>query len=116
MHELSVCQAMIDQIENLVVQHRARYVEAVDVEIGELSGIDAGLFADAFSIMKEGTCAESAILNARPLPPWVQCIECNQRTATRAHHLVCGSCGGYRVTVVQGNELRLRNVKLNIGN
>ena len=115
MHELSVCQAMLDQVAHLVLEHRAQYVEAIDVEIGELSGVDAGLLADAFLVMKTGTCASSAVLNARTVPTCVLCIHCGQRTYTRPNRLVCGNCSGFRVSVVEGGELKLRDVKLHLG-
>jgi hydrogenase nickel incorporation protein HypA/HybF len=115
MHELSVCQAMLDQVAQLVLEHRATHVELIDVEIGELSGVDAALLADAFLIMKMGTCASSAVLNARTVPTCVLCIQCGETTYTRPNQLVCGTCSGYRVSVVEGTELRLRDVKLHIG-
>ncbi len=115
MHELSVCQAMLDQLEQLARRHQAQYVEVIDVEIGELSGVDAVLLADAFSVMKTGTCAANAILNTRSVTTRVLCIECGKQSYTRPNHLVCSACDGFRVSVVEGNELRLRDVKLNLG-
>jgi hydrogenase nickel incorporation protein HypA/HybF len=114
MHELSVCQAMLEQVAHLAKRYGARYVEAIDVEIGELSGIDPLLFADAFSVMRFGTCAAAAILNARSIQPRVLCIQCGARTYAPANRLTCGSCSGFRISVIEGTELTLRDVKLQI--
>jgi hydrogenase nickel incorporation protein HypA/HybF len=112
MHELSVCQAMLDQVERLALEHGALYAEAIDVEIGTLSGIDPILLANAFLVMREGTRASSAILNALAVQTCVLCIQCGARTHTLPNRLVCGTCSGFRVLVIEGAELRLRNVKL----
>jgi hydrogenase nickel incorporation protein HypA/HybF len=114
MHELSVCQALIQQVEQLVADYRAECAEAIDVDIGELSGIDAGLFAGAFLVMKCGTSAASAELNLRRVRTCVLCKTCGTRSYTRPNRLVCGSCNGFQIRVVEGTELRLRDVKLRI--
>ena len=48
MHELSICQALLDQVENVARDHGARRVSRVALRIGALSGIEPELLEHAF--------------------------------------------------------------------
>jgi hydrogenase nickel incorporation protein HypA/HybF len=50
MHELSVCQALIDQVEALAEARGASAVSRITVAIGALSGVEAHLLEQALPI------------------------------------------------------------------
>jgi hydrogenase nickel incorporation protein HypA/HybF len=111
MHELSVCQALIDQVESIAREHRALQVNEIFVEIGPLSGIESPLLEQAFDIASAGTVADGAKLMIRTLPIRVSCRECGAITTALPSRLVCGVCGDWRTELVSGDEMLLASLE-----
>ena len=114
MHELSLCQALLSEVSRIAASHGARAVERVNVEIGRLSGVEPELLSRAFEIARLGTCAEHAVLSLAVLEITVRCVDCGAASRAQPNHLLCGVCGGYRTQVLEGNELRLRALELDV--
>jgi hydrogenase nickel incorporation protein HypA/HybF len=113
-HELSVCQALLNQVAELAADRGADRVIRITIEVGPLSGVDPGLLASAFEIVRAGTCAAGAALSIEATAVEIACLSCAAKTRTAANRLVCAACGGYRTRVVTGEELRLRRVELHL--
>jgi hydrogenase nickel incorporation protein HypA/HybF len=112
MHELAVCQALIEQVETLAEQHRAVSVSAIIVCVGPLSGIERPLLEQAYEIARAGTIAETADLLFEEVPLVVHCPDCDRQSAVAASRLVCPLCGNWRTTLVSGDELLLARLEL----
>ncbi len=112
MHELSVCQAMLDQVALIADRHRARGVSNIIVRIGPLSGVEPDLLAQAFPIARAGTIAEDAKLVIESMPIRVRCDRCGAESEVEANRLLCRQCGGHRTRVISGDELLLASVEL----
>jgi hydrogenase nickel incorporation protein HypA/HybF len=111
MHELSVCQALIDQIESIAKEHHARQVNEIFVEIGPLSGVEAPALEQAFDIASAGTVADGAKLMIRSIPVRVSCRECGAISNALPSRLVCGVCGDWRTQLVSGDEMLLASLE-----
>lgn len=114
MHELSVCQALLEEVTGIARRHGARAVERISVEVGPLAGIEPGLLTSAFEIARRGTCAAEAELSVAMLEIRVRCADCGVVSAAQPNCLLCAACGGYRIRVQQGAELRLRKIELDV--
>lgn len=112
MHELSVCQALLDQVRDIARSHAAESVEMVTVRIGPLSGVVPELLEHAFSIARAGDYTAAARLEIETLPVRIHCTSCNLSVETAPNRLVCPECGNWRVDVVSGDELLLARVEL----
>ena len=112
MHELSVCQALIEQVESLAAEHSAVNVSEIVVRIGPLSGIEQPLLEQAYEIARAGTIAQSAHLVMEEAPLIVHCDDCNQDADVEPDQLVCPLCGNWRTTLVSGDELLLARLEL----
>ncbi len=115
MHELSLCQDLLEQVLALAEQHRARAVKRVSVSIGVLSGVEPELLATAFQELQTGTLAESAVLSMATLPVKVWCHACQQSQPTPSNDLRCPKCRGTDTRLEQGDELLLAQVELIAG-
>jgi len=113
-HELSVCHALLTEVSRIAACHGAKSVERVNVEIGRLSGVEPELLSRAFEIARLGTCAEHAELSLAVLEITVRCVDCGRESPAQPNRLLCGTCGGYRTQVLEGDELRLRAVELEV--
>lgn len=112
MHELSVCSALMDQVERIARQHRAVRVDRIVLRIGPLSGIEASLLEHAYPVAAAGTLAEHAELVIEPLPVRVRCTRCGAETEAKPNRLICGACGDYRTRLVSGDEMLLASLEL----
>lgn len=112
MHELSVCQALIRQLDAIARDERAARITKVVVHIGPLSGVEAQLLRQAYPIASAGTPAADAELVLESLPIRVVCEQCGAETEATANRLVCGACGDYHTRLIGGDELLLAQVEL----
>lgn len=114
MHELSVCLALVAQLEDVAKHHGSARVERVTVEIGVLAGIDCGLLQRAYPLAAAGTVAEAATLEIEAGPLWVRCTRCGAETQTRPNRLLCGHCGAWQTRVLSGDGMILKRVELSV--
>jgi hydrogenase nickel incorporation protein HypA/HybF len=112
MHELSVCQALLDQVEALARTHHASRVERIVLQVGPLSGVEGELLRTAYPIAAAGTVAEDAELVLEAVPVRVRCRTCGHESDAAPNRLVCGQCGDYRTDLASGDELLLARVEL----
>jgi hydrogenase nickel incorporation protein HypA/HybF len=113
MHELSVCQALLTQVEQVAQQHQATTVERLIVQVGVLSGIEPELLQQAFSIARmTSPIAQHSVLVLESLPIRVHCSRCDRESTATANRLICGHCGEWQTRLVSGDELLLKSVEL----
>lgn len=112
MHELSICQALMDEVARVARERRARRVLSVTVRIGPLSGAEPGLLESAFPLASAGTLAADSRLIVERAEVRVRCLECGEESQAQPTRVVCGRCGGWRVRVLRGEEMLLTSVEL----
>jgi hydrogenase nickel incorporation protein HypA/HybF len=111
MHELSICQALINQLETLARQQRARRVLSLVVGVGPLSGVEGRLLKQAYPVAAAGTLAEGSELDIEDSPIRVHCKTCGEDSDATVNRLVCAFCGDWRTDLVSGDELVLTRVE-----
>ncbi len=112
MHELSVCQALIGQVEDVARERGATGVKSVRLRIGPLSGVEAPLLEQAYPLACAGTVAESSGLVIELAPVRVQCETCGAETEAAPNRLICAICGDYHTRLLSGDEMILMSVEL----
>lgn len=114
MHELSLCQALLDQVEQIAREHGASRVERIVLKVGPLSGVEGSLLRHAYPLAAIGTVAEHAELVIEPAPVRVRCNLCGAETDATPNRLLCGACGAFQTRLISGDELLLANLELTI--
>lgn len=112
MHELSICQALIDQVEQVARREHCRQVSVIHVSVGPLSGVEPQLLEQAYPLAAAGSVAETATLQIEMAPIRVYCDQCGRESAASANRLVCAGCGNWRTQLVSGDELLLTHIEL----
>lgn len=112
MHELSVCQGMLGQVEAIARSHHASGVRRIRVQVGPLSGVEPQLLEQAFPLARAGTVAEQAELVIESLPVRVHCETCGRDSDAAPNRLLCAACGDWHTRLVSGDELLLASVEL----
>jgi len=112
MHELAICQSLMDQVEQIASERGAQSVIRIVVGMGPLSGVEEQLLKNAYPIASAGTIAENAELIVENLPIKVRCNQCGSESEATPNKLTCRQCGDWRTTLISGDELMLMSVEL----
>ncbi len=112
MHELSVCQALIAQVEAVAVQHGATAVRSIRICVGPLSGVDPDLLQRSYPLVRAGTVADAAVLVIERLPIRVRCERCGLESEATPNRLICTHCGDWHTRLLSGDEMLLASVEL----
>ena len=112
MHELSICQALLDQVAQLACERQAERVVSVTVRIGPLSGIEPRLLESAYPLASAGTLAAGSRLIVERSPLRVRCRECGAECEVSPSSLLCTACRGWRTEILSGDELLLASIEL----
>ncbi|MEN8205285.1 MAG: hydrogenase maturation nickel metallochaperone HypA [Pseudomonadota bacterium] len=112
MHELAICQALMEQVERIAQEEQADQVLTIHLAIGPLSGVEPGLLEQAFYVARAGSIAARAELVIESMPVQVSCSQCGQLSDALPGRLVCGHCGDWRTRLVSGDEMNLLHIEL----
>ena len=112
MHEFSICQSMIKQVDAIAHEHGSKSVQLIQLQIGPLSGIDASLLKHSFPIASTGTVTEGAELLIEQLPVNIRCLNCSKESHVEINKLVCQYCHHTDTQLLSGDEMLLHSVKL----
>jgi len=114
MHELSIAQALAEQVQRAAQAHGARRVTGVTVAVGALSGVDPEALALAFPLAVEDTPLAGVGLTVTAVPAGVRCRACGADSQPEPLLLRCAACGGADVEITRGRELLLTAVELEV--
>ena len=112
MHELSVCQSLLDQVSRIAAEHHAAAVDRIFLQVGPLSGVEPDLLKNAFPIARANTVAAEAELIIQMLPIRIKCQTCSAESDAKINRLVCGECGDWHTELLSGDELLLERVEM----
>ncbi|WP_304543922.1 hydrogenase maturation nickel metallochaperone HypA [Sulfurimonas microaerophilic] len=112
MHEYSVVQALLDQVEDLAKENKASKVTKIVTKIGVMSGIEIHLFETAFNSFKEKTICEEAEFIIQIQPVVVRCHECGEENSLEKNHYCCPECESINVEVIDGEEMYLMSLTM----
>jgi hydrogenase nickel incorporation protein HypA/HybF len=112
MHEYSVVQALLERVGAEARARRAIAVHRLTVRVGELAGLDAELFATAFSTFRAGTVCGSATLDVERVPVRWACPACGAVIPEGAR-LQCATCGA-PARLEQGDEIVLGRIEMEV--
>ena len=114
MHELSLCQSLLDQVEQIAREHGATRVDRILLKVGPLSGVEGALLQHAYPLAAAGTIAAQTELVIEPSQIRVRCRQCEAETDATPNRLLCGACGSFETRLISGDELLLANLELTI--
>ncbi len=114
MHEMSICTALLEQVQRIAKEHNASRIEKIVLQIGPLSGIETSLLTHAYPLAAAGTVAENAELVIESSPIRVKCTRCGAVTEAMLNRLVCRECGDFRTQLISGDEMILSQLEMTI--
>ena len=113
MHELSIVQSIIDIAETTVVDHRGKNVERIDLEIGQLAGVEPAALDFAWETAIRGTVLEKAERKIDHIEGVGRCGSCGKEFRMDQLFDPCPVCNSFLNEIVQGKELRVKSITIN---
>ncbi len=108
-------QALFEQVEQVAAQHGARRVVRLVVEVGEFSNLVPQLFEQAFKAFRQvEPLLQDAHMEIRVLPLLLACPDCGLEFRPPGYEFKCPDCSSLTCRAVQGEELLLRDLELEV--
>lgn len=112
MHELSLCESILQIIEGESRRQGFARVKRVRLEMGRLSGAEPEAMRFGFEAVSRNSLAEGAHLEIIELPGRGWCMACARALEVQQRFDPCPHCGGYQVQVSGGDELRIKELEV----
>lgn len=112
MHELSIAEALVGEVEAAASREQAVAVSRVVVLLGSLSGVDPDALRLAFPLAAEGSRAAEADLVIEEVEARVKCCACGHVWQADDYVAVCAVCGGTDVDFTAGRELHIKALEM----
>ena len=106
---MSITQSVVEICENNAAGRR---VISVTLEVGELSGIVPEAVEFCFEACTKDTLLDGARLIIERIPAKGHCPDCGADFAVHAYYDPCPVCDGYGLSVVSGEELRVKELEV----
>ncbi len=108
MHELAVIQGVVEQVTERLGDTR---ISAIHLTIGKLSGVVPDALRFCFELATADTTMDGAILEIDEPEGRASCRSCGRDFVLQHPVLLC-QCGSADVSVISGQEMLIRSVKV----
>ena len=112
MHELSLADSMIREIEEIIKKENAEKVFSITVEMGKFSGVEREPFEFAFPLVAEGTPVEGSKLIIEEVQGIVKCSDCQADTVLDVLFIKCGKCNSQNVRFIKGKDFLIKSLEI----
>ena len=112
MHEMALCEGIIQIVEDEARRRSFSSVKAVCIEIGALSHVAPEAMKFCFDAVAARSIAAGAILEIVELPGRAWCMACSQQVEIKQRYEPCPSCGSYQLQVTAGEEMRVKELEV----
>lgn len=112
MHEMSLCESVLDILQTESKRQNFTKVKIVRLDIGVLSHVEPEAMEFCFSAVTKGTLADAAKLVILRSPGAAWCMDCNKEVEIEARFDPCPHCGGHKLQVTGGEELKIHDLEV----
>lgn len=112
MHEMSLCERMMQILEESSHAQGFSQVKTIWLEIGELAGVEPEAMRFSFEVIRRGTLADQATLELIEIPGEAWCKQCGINIPVRQRFDACPECGNYPLQITGGEEMRIRELEV----
>ncbi|MGO9171407.1 MAG: hydrogenase maturation nickel metallochaperone HypA [Rhodomicrobium sp.] len=112
MHEMSLCQSVLQMLEEQAAVHSYTRVKAVWLEIGPLAGVEPEAMMFCFDAVTRGTLAENARFEIVHTQAKAWCMGCSKSVDITNRFDSCPDCGSYQLQITGGDELRIKQMEV----
>jgi len=110
MHELSVAVNIIEIAEENAKKEGIDSVDEIEIEIGEMSGVELDALEFAMEISVKNTVLEKAKRTIILIPGRAKCLDCSFEFDIHDFYSACPECDSFKYDIVKGKELRIKSL------
>ena len=112
MHEMALAESVVQIVESQARAAGSDKVLSVRLEVGMLSHVEPAALAFCFDAVSAGGLAAGARLEIDRSPGRGWCHDCTAEVEIDALGAACPHCGGYKLQVSGGQELRVKEMEV----
>lgn len=111
MHELGIMYHIARQVLKVVEENQLSEVDAIVLQVGELSSVVPRYLHACFPAAVDGTLLEHTRLEVETLTANGICKKCGKVYALTEHNRVCPGCRGEEYEMISGSEFFLKEIR-----
>ena len=112
MHELSIVQSIIKIVDMEARKTGVKRVNEVNLEIGQLSGVEFDSLEFALKSLAPGSIIESAEIIIEKPGGVACCSNCGYEFAIENFIGSCNKCSSFDLEIIKGRELRVKSITI----
>ena len=112
MHEVSICQSILETLESEMETDQYQHVREVHVKIGVLSCVDTEILSHTFTYITKDTPFDKSILFTEQVEIIAACEDCKTNFKVEYYRFVCPLCEKPSSSIIEGNELTIYKIIL----
>ncbi|HEX4374807.1 MAG TPA: hydrogenase maturation nickel metallochaperone HypA [Puia sp.] len=110
MHEVSICQTIIDSLENEFDEEELEEIRKVYLRIGILSCVEPTVLKHVFTMMVADGLLQHAELETEMIDVLAFCENCNKEFKVERYIFICADCGKSSSKILEGKELQIHKI------
>jgi hydrogenase nickel incorporation protein HypA/HybF len=112
MHELSLCEGILQILRSEGQARAFRRVRVVRLELGPYCCASPEALEFCFQVASRQTIADGALLDIVRLPAEAWCMDCAQAVSIADRGGACPRCGGVALQTRGGDDMRIRELEV----
>jgi len=112
MHEMSLCESILEIIEQQAQQQQYQKVKTVWLEIGALSSVEPEAMRFCFDAVMQTPLVTGAKLEIVHIQGVARCLQCNKNVVIEQRYDACPRCGNFPLQINAGEEMRIKELEV----
>lgn len=110
MHELGIVCQIVKTIDEVKDEQGITDIEAIVLEIGEMSDIVPKFIEEAWKNVAPTTDYPNAKMEVEVIPAVARCTSCGYEDKVRNLDLTCPKCKGTDFKIISGREFMIKHI------
>lgn len=112
MHEMSLCEGILQVLETEATKQGFNKVKTVWLEIGELSSIEPQALLFCFDVVTKNSIADKAKLVIIDIAGTAWCMQCSEPVTIKKRFDECPQCGSCQLQVTGGEDMKIKELEV----
>ncbi|MEI6140320.1 MAG: hydrogenase maturation nickel metallochaperone HypA [Mariniphaga sp.] len=110
MHELSLAYEVIELAKREVVKNKVTTIFEMEIEVGDLSGVEADAFQSALEMIAKSTLLEHTLFHINRQPATGRCSTCDLEFEMKERMATCPTCHRFPSQISGGENFRVTSI------
>lgn len=113
MHELTLVYGIADAVQKVKEEHGLNHIDAVVIQVGELSGIITEFLEEYYPLLAEDMpVLVGSELVIEKIPAIGRCNACSEEYNIVSNKGACPVCGSFKKDVLSGKDFVIKEIRV----